>query len=233
MCVFLCPGCTEKEEKTLEVNPSSIIVYSEGTQQLTTNVDDASFITKDDYYATVSTTGLVTGERVGSTEIIVKSSIGSYEVPIKILNKYSLYPDVDRLIGKNISDMVNLFGSDYKTSTTSSGAMMYGYANPTRYVELIAFTMNGSTIKSVGVVVPTSYTSMLTKYLLERYMVAGMQNDMYFFLNHDENVMIGLEVYSSQYLMVIYVDATSSKASNTNTYFFQYREIYNESIINQ
>ena len=229
MSVYLFSGCTEKEEAKLEVNPSSVVVYSEGTQQLSTNVDNVTFSTKDDYYATVSSSGLVTGERVGSTEIVVKSSIGSVEVPIVILHKYSLYPDVDRLIGKSISDMVNLFGSDYKTSTSSSGNLIYGYTYPTSYADAIMFMMEGTTINSIGVLVSTSYTSMITKHLLERYKVAGMQNDMYFFLNHDEDVIIGLEVYNYKYIMVLYMGRTSSKSM---TYDIDFSKAIDFSTIN-
>lgn len=229
ICLFIISSCTKENTKTLEVTPNSIAVYSDGTKQLTTNVDDASFSSNDDYYATVTSSGLVTGERVGETEIIVKSSAGTVKVPITILNKYSLYPDVDGLIGKSTTSMTRLFGSNFKLSTSSSGDLMYGYTNPTNYVDGIVFSVNGSKINSIGVIVSTSYTSMLTKHLLERYMVAGMQNDMYFFLNHDENVIIGFEVYSYQYLMVIYMERTSSKAVGNIAFSHDMAKYYNSS----
>ena len=203
-------GC-EKAGKKLEVSPNEITIYFEGTKQLTANVEDAQFSSKDEFYATVDQTGLVTGGKVGKTEIAVSSKSGSVSVPVTIMSQYSLYPDLDGLVGKGISDITNVMGSDYTTSTTSSGTM-YTYKDPTKYAAAIGFTLTGGKCSSIIVAVSTSYTSMITKHLLERYTVAGMQNDYYFFLNHDKNVVIGMTVYSASLIAVMYTENTSTKA---------------------
>ena len=213
LCVFVLIGCS-KENKKLEVTPESISVYSEGTAQITTNVDDAAFSVKDDFYATVDNTGLVTGNKVGETEILVSSSSGTSTIPITILHKYSLYPELDPLVGKTVSEMKQLLGSNFESSTSSSGTLTYAYKNPTSYCEIIMCSMEGSKIASAGALIPTSNMTKLTNYLKERYVIAGMQNDNYFFLNHDKDVVIGLSVYSLKYLLVLYAPYTSSKADN-------------------
>ena len=197
----------------MEVSPTEIAVYSEGTQQITTNVEDAQFSSQDDFYASVESSGLVTGNKVGTTEILVSSSNGTARIPVTVLNKYSLYPDLDGLIGKGLSDFTKLLGSDYSTSTTTSGEPMYGFSNPSTYASLIACTISGNKCSSIVVAVPTTYTSMLTKHLVERYTVAGTQNGYYFFLNHDKKVVITLYVYSASLLAVLYMENTSSKSS--------------------
>ncbi len=206
-------ACSKEDGKELEVTPDSIALYADGTRQLTTNVDDATFTSDDDFYAKVDETGLVTANKVGGTMITISSSIGSVKVPVVVLNQYSLYPDVDALIGQGTSEMTNLLGNDYETFNSSDGSVNYGYRNPTKYAELILVSMKSGKCEYVAVLVPTSNTSMLTKHIKERYAFAGMQNDNYFFLNHDENVLIGLTVYSTSYLIVLYIPYTSSSKS--------------------
>ena len=158
-------------------------------------------------------TGLVTGNKVGETTIKVNSTKGSASVPITILSQYTLYPDIDYLVGKTLSDVTKLLGSTYDHDVSSQGEDMYIFYNPTSYVDFMGFIMSGSRVSSILVAVQTTYTSMLTKHLLERYSVAGMQNDYYFFLNHDKNVTIALTVYTSKYLAAIYMENTSLKSS--------------------
>ena len=215
--VIVFSGCSKMGQK-LEVNPTDITVYADGTSQITTNVEDATFASADDFYATVDENGLVTGKRVGETEIRVSSSSGTATVPVIIMNKYSLYPDLDLLVGKTVADMTKLLGSNYDTSTSSTGQVSHAYTNPTSYCDAILCMMEGSKIGSVGALISTSNTSMLTKHLLERYAVAGMQNDYYFFLNHDKNVTIALNVYSYKYLIVLYMPYSSTKASSEIDY---------------
>ncbi|MBR7005152.1 MAG: Ig-like domain-containing protein [Bacteroidales bacterium] len=214
-------SCT-KESVKLEVTPSEVSLYVEGTKQITTNVEDAQFSSKDEFYASVDNTGLVTGNKVGETEILVNSTHGTATIPVTIIPQYTLYPDLDGLVGKSQSDITKVMGNSYQTSTSSDGNTMMTYLNPTKYAEAIGFTISKSNnlCSSIVVAVPTSYTSMLTKHLIERYSIAGMQNDYYFFLNHDKKVMIGLTVYSASLLAVAYMNYTSTKSSDIPDYSF-------------
>lgn len=213
--IFLFSACEKvnvKEEVKLEVTPESVVVYSEGTAQLSANVDDAIFESSDTFYAKVDENGLVTGNRVGETEIVVSSSSGKVIVPVTIRHRYSLYPDVDVLIGKRASDVTNLLGSSYTKKTSSSGAVNYNYTDPTPYTDYITVTLTDGKCSGIGVLVDTKYTSMLTKHILERYALVDMENDIYYFVNHDMNVFIGLTVYSSSYLAVVYIPFSSTKS---------------------
>lgn len=209
-CVMALLGC-EKESPKLSVTPTDITLYSEGTKQITTNATDATFTITDDFYASVEANGMVTANKVGQTNILVNSSYGSTTIPVTVMPQYVLYPDVDELIGKNLSEVITVMGSNYETSTSDDGDKNYMYMNPTSYCEMIGFTFSGNTCKSIAIFVPTKYTTQITKALIERYTVAGMQNDYYFFLNHDEDVTIALTVYSASYIGVAYMARTKSK----------------------
>lgn len=204
-------GCdSEGTEVALEVSPESIVLYSEGTTQITTNVGDVAFVSNDTYYATVDDSGLVTANKVGKTSINVYSKNNGANrgvvIPVEVIPKYSIYPEIDGLIGKGLNDITRVMGSNYVTSTTSDGDMMYTYNQPTTYAAGIGFTLKNGICSSIIVAIPTSYTTMISKYLLERYRLAGMQNDHYFFVNHGESVLIALTVYSTSMIAVMYME---------------------------
>ena len=134
-------------------------------------------------------------------------------MPIKLLSQYSLYPDVDNLIGKGLSDVTKVFSTSYDHSISSKGEDMYVFEYPTSYVDFIGFTMSGNKVANILVAVQTKHTTMLTKHLIERYNKAGMQNNYYFFLNHGKKVTIALTVYSVKYLAAMYLENTSSKSA--------------------
>lgn len=204
-----------KESPKLTVTPTEIALYAEGTTQITTNANDATFAVEDDFYASVESNGLVTANKVGETEIIVNSTLGTANVPVVVLPQYTLYPDVDGLVGKSTSAVVDVMGNSYETSTSNDGELEYIYYNPTSYCDLLGFTFSGGRCNAVVAFIPTEHTTKITKALIERYNIVGMQNDYYFFSNHDENVTIALTVYTAKYIGVVYMESTKSKGGES------------------
>ena len=214
-------GC-QKEAANLTVSPNEITLYAEGTKTITTNASNATFSSKDEYYAEVDETGIVTANKVGETSITVSGNGLTKEVPVTIIPKYDLYPDIDVLVGKSKSEVTKLLGSNYKSSTTSSGQEVWTYVSYNSYTAGLGFTFKSNgTVEYAMAAISTEYTSMLTKALIERYNIAGMQNDYYFFLNHGEKVVIALTVYSASALAVMYMENTESKAAGFGEDLFE------------
>lgn len=215
---FVLISCNEiavkPEEKKLEVDPTIITVYPDGRRQITTNAEDATFSSSDTFYASVDETGMVTGNKVGKTEIVVSSSIGNARIPITIMGEYSLYPDVDGLIGKSMAEVTAIMGTPKDVSTASTGSTLYTYPEPTTYTTGMGFSFKNGKCEYIMAIVSTSYTSMLSKHLIERYAVVGKQNDVYYFLNHDKDVVITLQVYNLYYLSVYYMPYTPSNSTS-------------------
>lgn len=190
----------------LTVEPSEIVLYTDGTQQINAEPSDGvKYTSDDDYYASVDANGLVTANKVGKTNIRVSSSNGDATIPVVILPKYSLYPELDPVINSPVSTLKNVLGSNYSSSYSSTGELLYSYENYNTYTTEIIATISNNKCTGVGVLVPTSNMSMLIKYLTERYTIAGMLNDYYLFMNHDENVVISLTLYNISFLMVMYL----------------------------
>lgn len=190
----------------LTVDPSEIVLYSEGTKQITANPSDGvTFTSEDEFYAKVDANGLVTANRVGKTNIRVSSDNGTATIPVTVMSKYSLYPELEPIVNSPVSTMTKILGSNYQQGTSSKGETTYTYANYNSYTTGIVATFSNGVCSYIGVVIPTSNLTMFVDYLLERYAVAGMQNDYYFFLDHDKKVVITMTLYNLNYMMALYM----------------------------
>lgn len=223
LCILAMVSC--QKSTPLTVTPDSITVYSEGTAQISANpADGVTYTVKDGFYAEVDANGLLTGKKVGKTEVTVSSSNGLVNVPVTVLSKYTLYPELESLIGASSSKVTSVLGTGYTESTNSKGQKTYTYTEYNNYTFGIVVTFNGSTCSDIGVVISTKYLTQFVNYLKERYNVAGMQNDYYFFLDHDQKVVITMTLYNASYMMAIYMPYSGTKAGNID--FSEIEETY-------
>lgn len=204
LAITSCESIKPEPKPVLKVEPESLSFYVDGTGQLTTNAEDAVFSSEEEFFATVDEAGMVTAKKVGNTIINVDSSIGSAKIPVSIIPKYDLYPDLDKLVGAGQSQIIATLGSNYSTGKTLNGQTKWTYKTPTSYCLEIIMSFSGSVVDYIMAVVSTSYTKMITSYLLERYAVAGTLNDAYYFYNYNKSVMLMLQVYSAYEIEVIY-----------------------------
>lgn len=211
--VALLPVSCQKSTP-LTVTPTSMTLYAEGTEQITaTPAEGVTYTSSDEFYATVSETGLVTANKVGQTDIRVSSDNGMATIPVLVLPKYDLYPNLESLINAPVSRMEEVLGRDYTRDTSSSGETMYTYAYYNTYTTGILCSFENGVCTSIGVVVQTSHLTKFVNYLAERYSVAGMLNDYYFFLDHDRKVVVTMTLYNSSYMMAVYMPHDGTKSS--------------------
>lgn len=203
-------GC-QKESTPLTVSPDAITLYTDGTKQISASPSEGvSYKVNDEFYAKADENGLVTAKKVGKTDITVSSSNGVKTIPVTVLPKYTLYEDLTPYIGASVSTITNKFGSGYTTSQNTDGSTTYTYKNYNMYTAGLGFKITNGKCDSAIVAASTTYTSMLSDYLIERYYVVGMQNDIFFFLDHDKKVAIAFTVYSYSTLSVMYYPYNSS-----------------------
>lgn len=201
----------QKDATPLSVTPESISMYTEMTKQITaTPSEGVTYESVDPFYADVNESGLVTANKVGKTNITVKSPNGVKSVPVTVMPKYTLYDDLTPYVNASLSTITSKFGSNYTTATNSDGSITYTYKNPTSYAAGFGFIIKNGVCTSIMVAVSTANTSMLTDYLIERYYIVGMQNNIFFFLDHDKKVAIAMSVYSISAISVLYYPYTES-----------------------
>ena len=203
----------QKQSTPLTIEPSSVVLYSDGTRQLAANpAEGVTYASNDEFYASVDENGLVTGNKVGETEIVASSSNGTVTIPVTVVSQYSLYPDLTSLINSPLSSMTDMLGAGYQTSTSETGETVYTYLDYNEYTAAILVCFDGGSCSKVFTMISTSYMSKFTSYLIERYAVAGMQNDYYYFLNHDKNVVITMTLYNPKYMATLYMPYTGTKS---------------------
>ncbi len=207
--VLLTPFLTSCDDfaKPLIVTPSEIVLYSDGTKQITANLEGATFTSKDEWYAEVDATGLVTANYVGETEIIVSAEGQTKSIPVLVRPAYVLYPDLDEFIGKSKSDVISTFG---QPDTENKNMIGYEYND---YAPIVGFNFENGYVSQAAAFVPNKYMSKLASMIAERYAPIAMQNDEYWFINHDKDVIIGTMVYNVTYMGVLYSPYTESKAN--------------------
>lgn len=207
-------ACQKQSKSTpLTVEPSSVVLYSDGKQQLTANpTEGVTYASQDEYYAEVDANGLVTGNKVGKTEIVTSSSNGTVRIPVTVMPAYSLYPDLTPLINSSESAMTDLLGSYSEKSTSEKGETTYLYRDYNTYTAGIMVSFSNGICTGLCTIISTSHLKKFTNYLIERYTVAGMQNDYYFFLNHNKTVVISMTLYNYKYMMAVYIPNTGTKS---------------------
>jgi len=200
-------SCDQEIEKTpLQVTPGRVSIYSDGSAQLkATPSDGVCYSILDDFYASVNSSGLVEGKRIGSTTVVASSKNGEVQIPVTVISKYSLYPELESYVGVSLNEITKKFGSDY---SLVNGGIIYEDYNV--YTKALLFMQKNGVYNSAAALVKIAYTSSLVKYLNERYKLVYIQNDQYYFFNHDEKVAIVMEVYNSSYLVVMYIPNTDA-----------------------
>lgn len=192
-------GCEKTPNKQLEVSPDSIELSARsGWEQITTNVDDAIFSSDDEFYASVDNNGKVSANKAGETTIRVSSSCGSASIPVKVIPIYYYYPDLDGLVGKGLSEITALMGSNY----TSDGTQI-NYVKPNGYVDGMAFTMENGKCTLIVLAISNILKDVIIDHLDERYASGTWQGNKVY-LNHDKKVAIIVRPYNNLYFSVSY-----------------------------
>jgi len=203
--MLLCSCDTDLFDNTpLSVNPTSISLYVDGTQQLTTNKTKNITYTPTDYwYVDVSTNGLVTAKKKGNTSIKVSDGDHIVYVNVEIKSAYDLYPEMDLYIGKKFDSFNGIFG-DYDEITSTEQYDTYWFEHRSKYDISFGFIFKKGdafgTIQAVSVYIPVTYENQLETYLWDRYLCKEALNDVYYFINHSKKIALKLEYDSNQWM---------------------------------
>ena len=76
--------------------------------------------------------------------------------------------------------------------------------------ELVSYTFDETGLKGAVVIVKTSYSAEMVKFLGERYKYLGEDNDIFMFSNKD--VAVGMKVQNYKYLAIVYIPNTTNKS---------------------
>lgn len=194
---------------TLSVNPSSVNLYYEGTQQLSAS-GATSWSSENEFVAKVDSKGLVTANHVGSTNILVSNGNSMGKCAVTVIPKYNCY-DTPLLNWGASKSAISAAETHTKGSSSSSDYLYYEYTNGTS-VALVQYIFKNNALNGINVIASKSDYTPIGYFLLERYQpIYKDDNDNYYLIdamdtNLAQNVIVwGLTtISSSKYTMVTY-----------------------------
>lgn len=146
-------------------SPMYLEMYSGDTEEIDAESSSKIYYESDDeYYATVSRSGVITAERVGYTYIRLEDDFGTKRISVEVVPRYTLYttPLCDEYLTRD--DIYNWYG---KPDTENGDGMLY-YDYDYAYALTFLFDEYENFEQAV-IMMYNSYYSKLSKYLDERY----------------------------------------------------------------
>lgn len=175
LCLCLAFASCSKDEETLSLNTTSVVLYAQEEHQIsTTNGTNVSFESENPYIATVnSTTGKVTAMTIGKTIIRVNSDQGSANVSVEVKPKYNTYTEPCTDFSKTKSQIISMYGTP---DTETDDGIMYVHNKTKHFADMYLFD---NTLSSCAAVIPQDYAVEAAKFLLERYWIVGEEDGIY------------------------------------------------------
>lgn len=213
MATVIFASCSKEEEKSPEIileRDNATLTFGDEFQIKATSDYDLTYKSEDENHAEVDENGLVKATFVGETNIVVSNTETSKKVKITVRPEYVLYDDPSQYLGMTKSQIISKFGEPEETIKNS-----IGYFDYSRYAPAILFSIEDEKVKNVSIMVQSANASMLVKYLGERYLYLGQQNDIHTYINNVDlskaTTSIGMTVYSASYLVVMYMSYSPEK----------------------
>jgi len=207
--IITCNSC--KKEDLITLNSTEKTLNYEDEFQI--EAESNSLITysvENEYHAEVSESGLVKARYVGETNIILQNAEDRKILKLIVEPRYHLYPEPNVYFGESRSSIISKFGWNFEETESAIAYENYSLSAP-----IIIFTFDDyDKLNGYAVMVNTAYSSTLADFLMERYLVAGIDNDVFYFINGlstaSATTAIMMELYNISYWMVLYIPYTSS-----------------------
>jgi len=178
-----------------------------------TSTTDIVYQSENEYVAKVSTSGLITGGRVGETAILLSNGNDTKKVSVIIEPKSELFPEPEFLFGETRENIIKKYGTPGIVQDES-----IAYQNYSSNTEMVLYLFDGEGNKSkligISVVLKSSYsnTKELAAHLAERYIMTAGEGDLALIgMNANKvaeaTVLVGVQLYGT-YWGVMYAPNT-------------------------
>lgn len=188
--------------------------YDDEFQIQATSNTPITYTSENEYHAEVSANGFVTAGRVGETNIVMTNGDDTKKVKITVTPESNLYPEADLTFGMTRSSVKAKLGNP--DSETEDGM---GYTEYSSNAPIFMCLFDGADkLTSFTYMVKTAYSSELGTFLVERYVPISIDGEEYAILcvnaltPETVTMLVGADVYSLSYWMVMHMPNTDSKA---------------------
>lgn len=204
---FCFLSCSKDEE--CSINTTSISLTSDGTYALIVSPsgDGWTFESENDLIASVSSTGLITANYVGTTTIIVKNEAKGFSAKCTVTVNpiYLMFREPSTNFGATKSTIKafekrSLYKEDVGTLT---------YLGENAFITSAIYLFENSILTGSGVQIPTSFSSLVGSFYGERYIyLYTSDSNIITMISPDYKTIVGIEVYSISYIFVVYFKNT-------------------------
>jgi hypothetical protein len=224
VCFLSC----SKDEVKCSINTTLVNLRSDGTYALIVSPSGVgwTFESGNNLIASVSSTGLIKANLVGTTTITIKNEAEGFTAQCKVTVTpiYTMYRDPYLEFGASKSSV-----KAYENRTLlSENTTIISYTGENAFLVGVAYNFENSAYKSVYCLVPTMYASLLGSFLAERYVYLGTSDNILISISPDNKTGVGVYVYSTSLILVIYiseVNATTPKSAKLNLETSSFNEI--------
>lgn len=161
-------GCSKDDETKLSLSTNNISLYSENTEQITAS-EQSTWESNDEFVATVSDNGIVTGEHVGKAIITATGSNGEAQCQVEVKAQYNTYADPVFEFGASKSTIKSKEGRTLDVEKEESLL----FKPEKSAIQGVGYIFKNGKMTFIGVNVKLSSALEATKFLIERYLVIG------------------------------------------------------------
>ncbi len=203
-------SCSDDDDNdtALELNTTKVSLHQDDTKQMTVKDNrSVTWTVDDDFVARVDEDGLLTAQYVGETRVKATDSKGKSATASVVVNpRYNTYKEPCVEWGASKSAVL-AYDTREVSSEDETSVILTGGSDA---AELVSYTFDETGLKGAVVIVKTSYSAEMVKFLGERYKYLGEDNDIFMFSNKD--VAVGMKVQSYKYLAIAYIPNTTNKS---------------------
>jgi len=198
-------ACQKEPVLTLEQTTASL-KSGENFSIIATGFDSFTFTSQDEYVAKVSATGVVTAQRIGKTNIVVKAEDKVAFFNVVVAPTYNLFAEPIMEWGMSREQLISKLGTP--ASSTADGV---GYSNSSTIAPYSVYLFDSRGLSVSSVLINSNYSSQLGSFMAERYLLVSVDAEEYsiYFINaltlQKATTLVGLDLYNLSYWMAAYI----------------------------
>jgi hypothetical protein len=173
---------SDDDDPGLSITPESVVMHYNDTKQLKSE-GATSWLSNDEFVATVDQKGVVTGGHVGTTQIVASNGKKSASATITITPEYDLYdtPITDFGASKSVIKSKER----HELSSEKDSYLSYTYSEG-NHPCLVTYNFDQNKLSTI--LVALKYSDYITAgyYLIERYQPFGKTDELYVFINSNK-----------------------------------------------
>ncbi len=172
ICITLLFVSSCKKDKTYSLGTKNLSVIRNGNAQISIvgGTGTFNYVSSNTLIAEVSTTGMITGKRVGAVTISINGDLND-SCKVSVLPTYNVFKEPLTNWGISISEVKAKESRLLKSEVT--GGLLYAGGSSETFVLYLFDSNNNYKLNGCVVSVSPQYTSALASFLIERYVIVS------------------------------------------------------------